>query len=53
MSNVLDDAKQQQILALGRLRWSLRRIHQALAVRRETPGTAKEPPANYRARFRP
>ena len=31
MSNVLDDDKQQQILALGRLGWSLRRIEQALA----------------------
>jgi hypothetical protein len=36
MSNVLDDDKQQQILAIGRLRWTLRRIEQALAVRRET-----------------
>ena len=36
MSNVLDDTKQQQILALGRLGWSLRRIEQVLAVRRET-----------------
>src|SRR4051812_9679627 len=36
MSNVLDDNKQQQILALGRLGWSLRRIEHALAVRRET-----------------
>jgi len=36
MSNVLDDSKQQQILALGRLGWSLRRIEQTLAVRRET-----------------
>ena len=36
MSNVLDDTKQHQILALGRLGWSLRRIEQALAVRRET-----------------
>jgi hypothetical protein len=36
MSNVLDQTKQQQILALGRLGWSLRRIEQALDVRRET-----------------
>jgi hypothetical protein len=36
MSNVLDDTTQQQILALGRLGWSLRRIEHALAVRRET-----------------
>src|SRR2546422_10798132 len=35
MSNVLDDTKQQQILALGRLGWYVRRIEQALAVRRE------------------
>src|SRR5438132_14337896 len=35
MSNVLDDTT-QQILALGRLGWSLRRIEKALAVRRET-----------------
>ena len=28
--------KQQQVLALGRLGWSLRRIEQATAVRRET-----------------
>ena len=36
MSNVLDDNKQQQVLALGRLGWSLRRIEQATEVRRET-----------------
>jgi transposase len=36
MSNVLDQTKQQQILALGRLGWSLRRIQQTVAVRRET-----------------
>src|SRR5438105_871122 len=36
MSNVLDNDKQQQILALGRLGWPLRRIEQALGVRRET-----------------
>jgi transposase len=36
MSNVLADDKQQQILALGRLGWTLRRIEQATGVRRET-----------------
>lgn len=36
MSKVLDDTTQQQILALGRLGWSLRRIEQALGIRRET-----------------
>ena len=38
MSNVLDDEKQQQILTLGRLGWTLRRIEAATGVRRETVG---------------
>jgi transposase len=36
MSNVLSDEQKQQIIALGRLGWSLRRIQQATGVRRET-----------------
>jgi hypothetical protein len=36
MSNVLSDHKQQQVLALGRLGWSLRRIQEATGIRRET-----------------
>ena len=36
MSNVLDEEKRQQILALGRLGWSPRRIERATGVRRET-----------------
>ena len=36
MSNVLSKEKRQQILALGRLGWSLRRIEEATGVRRET-----------------
>src|SRR6266850_2014577 len=36
MSNVLGDNTQQQVLALGRLGWWLRRIEEATAVRRET-----------------
>ena len=36
MSNVLDNEKQQQVLALGRLGWTLRRIEAATGVRRET-----------------
>ena len=36
MANVLSDEKKQQVLALGRLRWSLRRIEEATGVRRET-----------------
>ena len=36
MGNVLSDDKKQQVVALGRLGWSLRRIEEATAVRRET-----------------
>jgi len=36
MSNVLGDNKQQQVLALGRLGWSLRRIQASTAVHRDT-----------------
>ena len=36
MSNVLAEDKRQQVLALGRLGWSLRRIERATGVRRET-----------------
>jgi transposase len=36
MSNVLNDEKRQQVLALGRLGWTLRQIEQATGVRRET-----------------
>jgi transposase len=38
MSNVLDDEKQQQIRALGRLGWTLSRIQEATGIRRETIG---------------
>lgn len=36
MGNVLSTEKQQQVEALGRLGWSLRRIEKATGVRRET-----------------
>src|SRR2546427_137522 len=36
MANILGDDKRQQILALGRLGWPLRRIEEATGVRRET-----------------
>ena len=36
MVNVLSEAKKQQVVALGRLGWSLRRIQKATGVRRET-----------------
>jgi len=38
MSNVLNDDKRQQVQALGRLGWSLRRIEESTGVRRETAG---------------
>jgi len=36
MANVLSKEKREQVLALGRLRWTLRRIEEATGVRRET-----------------
>ena len=36
MSNVLSEEKRQQVIALGRLGWSLRRIQAATHIRRET-----------------
>jgi hypothetical protein len=38
MANVLNEEKKQQVLALGRLGWSLRRIQQTTGIRRETAG---------------
>ena len=38
MSNVLNEETKQQILGLGRLGWSLRRIEKETGVRRETAG---------------
>ena len=60
MTNILSDGKRQEVLALGRLGWTLRRIEQAPGVRRETassylkaaglavrpPGRWGHPPAN-------
>ena len=60
MTNILSDAKTQQVIALGRLGWTLRRIEQVTGVRRETasaylkaaglavrpPGRWGHPPAN-------
>jgi transposase len=36
MANILGDEQRQQILALGRLGWPLRRIERATGIRRET-----------------
>jgi len=38
MSNVLTEDKKQQVIALGRLGWSLRRIQKETGIRRETAG---------------
>jgi hypothetical protein len=54
MSNVLDQSKQQQILALGRLGWTLSRIQQATGARRETvSGYLKTAGIPVRGRGRP
>jgi len=36
MTNILGDEKRQEVLALGRVGWTLRRIQKATGVRRET-----------------
>ncbi len=36
VSNVLNEEKKQQVIALGRLGWALRRIEKATGIRRET-----------------
>jgi len=38
VSNVLSEEKRQQVIALGRLGWPLRRIQQQTGIRRETAG---------------
>ena len=54
MSNVLSEDKKQQVLALGRLGWSLRRIEEATSVRRETAsGYLKAAGIAVRGRGRP
>jgi DNA replication protein DnaC len=52
--NVLSEEKKQQVIALGRLGWSLRRIQQATGIRRETAarylkaaGIAVRPPGGW------
>ena len=54
MSNVLENEKQQQIRALGRLGWTLSRIQDATGVRRETiSGYLKAAGIAVRSRGRP
>jgi transposase len=54
VSNVLSEQNKQQVIALGRLGWSLRRIERATGVRRETAaaylkaaGIAFRPPGKW------
>ena len=54
MANVLNEEKKQQVLALGRLGWPLRRIQQVTRIRRETAsqylkaaGIAVRPPGGW------
>src|SRR5271165_7569353 len=54
MANVLKEEKKQQVVALGRLGWSLRRIQQTTRIRRETAsaylkaaGIAVRPPSGW------
>jgi transposase len=60
VSNVLNEEQKQQIIALGRLGWSLRRIERETNVRRETvsaylkeAGIALRPPRGRRIRAKP
>src|SRR2546427_5233484 len=60
MSNVLSEEKKQQVLALGKLGWPLRRTEKATGVRRETAasylkaeGIWIHPPGWRRARSKP
>ena len=60
MSNVLSEEQKQQVIALGRLGWSLRRIERETRVRRETISAylkearvALRPPRGRRIRAKP
>jgi hypothetical protein len=43
MANVLNEETKRQVLALGRLGWSLGRIEQATGIRRETVALKRFP----------
>ncbi len=60
VSNVLSEEQKQQVIALGRLGWSLRRIQKETGVRRETisaylkeAGVALRPPRGRRIQAKP
>jgi hypothetical protein len=48
MANVLSKEKREQVLALGRLGWPLRRIEEATGVRRETASAFAATPSGRR-----
>jgi transposase len=60
VSNVLSEEEKQQVIALGRLGWSLRRIERESGIRRETisaylkeAGVELRPPRGRRIRAKP
>jgi len=60
VSNVLNEEQKQQVIALGRLGWSLRRIQKETGIRRETisaylkeAGVELRPPRGRRIRAKP
>jgi transposase len=60
VSNVLNEEQKQQVIALGRLGWSLRRIERETGIRRETisaylkeAGVALRPPRSRRIQSKP
>jgi transposase len=60
VSNVLSEEQKQQVIALGRLGWSLRRIQRETGIRRETisaylkeAGVELRPPRGRRIRAKP
>jgi len=50
MANVLSEERRQQVVALGRLGWSLRRIQDETAVRREPACASLKPGSGYSSR---
>jgi hypothetical protein len=47
--NVLSEEKKQQVLALGRLGWSLRRIERTVHIRRETAASYLKAAVTFRS----
>ena len=47
VSKVLSDEKKQQVIALGKLGWTLRRIEESTGVRRETSSNYLKAAGNF------